>query len=116
MRTASGPAGAGKTSLLNLLSRFYDPTEGRVLLGGVALRELALDELRHEVALVTQRPILFSIPLADSLRTARARTHNARTREDEHDDPMAAVDTETERHLVENLRPALGGRTVLVAT
>jgi ATP-binding cassette, subfamily B, bacterial len=160
-----GPTGAGKTSLLNLLSRFYDPTGGRVLLGGVDVRELALDELRHDVALVTQRPILFSIPLADNLRTARpdapwdeviaaseasgvshfvddlpngydtligergvnlsggqrqrvalARALVAGSRVVVLDDPMSAVDTETERHLVENLRPALGGRTVLVAT
>ena len=42
-----GPTGAGKTSLLNLLPRFYDPTEGRVLVGGVDLRDLTVEELRR---------------------------------------------------------------------
>jgi len=56
-----GPTGAGKSSLLNLVPRFYDPTAGRVLLGDVDIRELSLEGLRSAVALVTQRPILFSI-------------------------------------------------------
>jgi ABC-type multidrug transport system fused ATPase/permease subunit len=66
-----GPTGAGKSSLLNLVPRFYDPTDGRVVLGGVDLRDLRLEELRSAVALVTQRPILFSIPLRDNLTAAR---------------------------------------------
>ena len=160
-----GPTGAGKTSLLNLLPRFYDPTEGRVLVGGVDVRDLALDELRTAVAIVTQKPILFSIPLRDNLTAARpdapwdevvaaceaagvaqfavdlpdgydtligergvnlsggqrqrvalARALVAGARVVVLDDPMSAVDTQTERHLVENLRPALAGRTVLIAT
>jgi len=160
-----GPTGAGKTSLLNLLPRFYDPTEGRVLLGGVDLRELSLGELRTAVAIVTQRPILFSITLRENLiaarpdapweevvaaceaagvaqfaaelpdayetligerginlsggqrqRVALARALVAGARIVVLDDPMSAVDTETERHLVTNLRPALAGRSVLIAT
>jgi ATP-binding cassette, subfamily B, bacterial len=160
-----GPTGAGKTSLLNLLPRFYDPTGGRVLLGGVDLRDLLLAELRTAVALVTQRPILFSIPLRDNLLAARpdapweevvaaceaagvahfaaelpeayetligerginlsggqrqrvalARALVAGARIVVLDDPMSAVDTQTERQLVENLRPALAGRSVLLAT
>src|SRR6478609_4849416 len=66
-----GPTGAGKTSLLNLLPRFYDPTDGRVLLGGVDARDLPVEELRNAVAIVTQKPILFSIPLRDNLLAAR---------------------------------------------
>src|SRR4029079_3697485 len=66
-----GPPCAGKTSLLNLLPRFYDPTEGRVLVGGIDLRDLTVEELRTAVAIVTQRPILFSIPLRDNLTAAR---------------------------------------------
>ena len=54
-----GPTGAGKTSLLNLLPRFYDPTDGRVLIGGVDARDVPLAELRAAVAIVTQKPILF---------------------------------------------------------
>jgi len=66
-----GPTGSGKTSLLNLLPRFYDPTDGQVLVGGVDVRDLRLEELRSTVAIVTQRPILFSIPLRDNLTAAR---------------------------------------------
>ena len=66
-----GATGAGKTSLLNLLPRFYDPTEGRVLIGGVDSRDVALAELRRSVALVTQKPVLFSVLLRDNLLAAR---------------------------------------------
>ena len=57
-----GSTGAGKTSLLNLLPRFYDPTGGRVLVGGVDTRDVPIAELRASVALVTQRarPLLRS--------------------------------------------------------
>jgi len=159
-----GATGAGKTSLLNLLPRFYDPTAGRVLLGGVDVRDVGLTELRHSVAVVTQKPVLFSIRLRDNLlggrpdadwsdvldacevagvaafvddlpdgydtligergvnlsggqrqRVALARALVAGTRVLVLDDPMSAVDTETERHLVEHLRPAVRGKTVLVS-
>src|SRR6187431_3215921 len=66
-----GATGAGKTSLLQLLPRFYDPTEGRVLLGGVDARDVGLAELRAAVAVVTQKPVLFSVPLRDNLLAAR---------------------------------------------
>ena len=160
-----GATGAGKTTLLNLLPRFYDPTGGRVLLGGVDTRDVRLVELRKAVALVTQKPVLFSVLLRENLLSARpdadweevlaaceaagvsafvddlpqgydtligergvnlsggqrqrvalARALLAGARVLVLDDPMSAVDTETERLLVENLRPAVAGRTVLVAT
>jgi ABC-type multidrug transport system fused ATPase/permease subunit len=160
-----GPTGAGKTTLLNLLPRFYDPGAGRVLIGGVDAREVPIAELRSAVAIVTQKPILFSIPLRDNLTAARpdapwaevlaaceaagvtefadelpdgydtligergvnlsggqrqrvalARALVAGARIIVLDDPLSAVDTETERLLVDNLRPAVAGRTVLVAT
>jgi ABC-type multidrug transport system fused ATPase/permease subunit len=159
-----GPTGAGKTSLLHLLPRFYDPTAGRVLLGGVDARDVSLAELRKAVAIVTQKPVLFSVPLRDNLLAARpdadwadvldacevagvaefvddlpdgydtligergvnlsggqrqrvalARALIAGSRVLVLDDPMSAVDTETERHLVESLRPAVAGRTVLIS-
>ena len=159
-----GSTGSGKTSLLNLLPRFYDPTSGRVLIGGVDSRDIALADLRRSVALVTQKPVLFSMPLRDNLLAARpeadwadvlaaceaagvatfvdglpdgydtligergvnlsggqrqrvalARALVAEARVIVLDDPMSAVDTETERHLVATLRPAVAGRTVLIA-
>jgi ABC-type multidrug transport system fused ATPase/permease subunit len=160
-----GPTGSGKTSLLNLAARFYDPTAGRVLLGGVDLRDASLEDVRSAVSVVTQRPVLFSIPLRDNLtigrpdapwdevlaaaeaagvaafvddlpdgydtligergvnlsggqrqRVALARALLAGSGAIVLDDPLSAVDTVTERTLVETLRPALLGRTVLVAT
>jgi ABC-type multidrug transport system fused ATPase/permease subunit len=160
-----GGTGSGKTTLLDLLPRFYDPTAGRVLVGEVDTRELALAELRASVAIVTQRPVLFSVLLRENLLSARpeaewdevlaaseaagvaafvddlpegyetligergvnlsggqrqrvalARALLAGARVLVLDDPMSAVDTQTERLLVENLRPAVAGRTVLVAT
>jgi ABC-type multidrug transport system fused ATPase/permease subunit len=151
--------------MLNLLPRFYDASDGRVLVGGVDVRDVPIADLRATVALVTQRPILFSIPLRDNLTAARpdapweeivaaceaagvaqfaadlpegydtligergvnlsggqrqrvalARALVAGARVMVLDDPMSAVDTQTERHLVKNLRPALAGRTVLIAT
>jgi ABC-type multidrug transport system fused ATPase/permease subunit len=66
-----GPTGAGKTSLLNLLPRFYDPTAGTVRLGGVDIRDVPIAEVRASVALVTQRPVLFSVPLRENLTAGR---------------------------------------------
>jgi ABC-type multidrug transport system fused ATPase/permease subunit len=160
-----GPTGSGKTSLLNLLPRFYDPTGGRVLVGGVDTRDVPIAELRASVALVTQRPVLFSVPLRENLtagredadwdevlaacaaagvdtfadelpdgydtligerginlsggqrqRVALARALVTGARVVVLDDPLSSVDTLTERRLVRRLRPALDGRTVLVAT
>ena len=137
---------------------------GHVRVGGVDVRDVPLAELRSAVAIVTQRPVLFSVPLRDNLLAARpdadwsevlaaceaagvtqfadelpngydtligergvnlsggqrqrvalARALIAGARVIVLDDPMSAVDTETERLLVEGLRPAVAGRTVLIA-
>ena len=160
-----GATGSGKTSLLNLAARLYDPTDGRVLLGGTDLRDLRLEDVRSAMSIVTQRPILFSIPLRDNLmigrpdaswdevlaaseaagvaafvddlpdgydtmigergvnlsggqrqRVALARALLAESGAILMDDPLSAVDTETERTLLRTVGPALRGRTVLVAT
>lgn len=55
-----GPTGSGKTTITNLIPRFYDVTAGRVLVDGVDVRELELDELRHNVGIATQDVLLFS--------------------------------------------------------
>ena len=160
-----GATGSGKTSLLNLLPRFYDPTGGGVRVGGIDTRDVPIAELRSDVALVTQRPVLFSVPLRENLtagredadwgdviaacvaagvdafadelpdgydtligerginlsggqrqRVALARALVTGARIVVLDDPLSAVDTLTERRLVKRLRPALEGKTVLVAT
>jgi ABC-type multidrug transport system fused ATPase/permease subunit len=66
-----GPTGSGKSTLLNLAPRLYDPTEGRLLLGGVDVRDLRLATLRNAVAVITQRPILFSITLRENVTAGR---------------------------------------------
>jgi ATP-binding cassette subfamily B protein len=55
-----GPTGAGKTSLINLIPRFYDPASGQVLISGLDLKELNISSFRSKIALVMQDPFLFS--------------------------------------------------------
>lgn len=68
----AGKTGAGKTTLVNLLTRFYDPTRGRILLDGVDLRDYRLRDLRHQFGLVLQEPVLFSSSIAENIAYARA--------------------------------------------
>ncbi|WP_327234396.1 ABC transporter ATP-binding protein/permease [Streptomyces sp. NBC_01317] len=66
-----GSTGAGKSTLAKLLARFYDPTEGRVLLDGVDLRELDTPELRRGIVMVTQEAFLFSGTVAENIAIGR---------------------------------------------
>lgn len=66
-----GATGSGKTTILNLLLRFYDTTDGRVKLDGVDVRDLELDELRGNIGYVPQKAVLFSGDIASNLRYAR---------------------------------------------
>lgn len=66
-----GATGAGKSTLAKLLARFYDPTDGRVALDGVDLRELSGDELRRNVVMVTQESFLFSGTVAENIAIGR---------------------------------------------
>ncbi len=67
-----GPTGCGKSMLVSLLARIYDPTAGRVCIGGVDVRELPLARLRELIAYVPQTPFLFSETLADNVRMGSA--------------------------------------------
>ncbi|WDV54682.1 ABC transporter ATP-binding protein [Streptomyces coeruleorubidus] len=66
-----GSTGAGKSTLAKLLARFYDPSDGRVLLDGVDLRDLAVPELRRGVVMVTQEAFLFSGTVAENIAIGR---------------------------------------------
>ena len=63
-----GPTGSGKTTIIRLLCRLYEPQEGRILLDGVDIRELPLDVLRRRLGVVLQDTFLFSGNVADNLR------------------------------------------------
>ena len=63
-----GPSGAGKTSIANLLCRFYDPDDGRVLVDGHDLRDVEVQSLRQHIAVVLQDTFLFNTTVRDNLR------------------------------------------------
>jgi ATP-binding cassette subfamily B protein len=66
-----GPSGAGKTTIIQMLQRFYDPVKGRVLLDGVALNDLSRSAFRQHLALVPQEPVIFAASVADNIRFGR---------------------------------------------
>jgi len=66
-----GPTGAGKTTLASLVARFHDPTSGEVLLDGIPLPQIALEELRREVGVVTQEPFLFQATVRENLELGK---------------------------------------------
>jgi len=66
-----GPSGGGKSTILNLIPRFYDATSGRVLIDGVDVRDVTLASLRDHIALVTQEPFLFDDTIRANIAYAR---------------------------------------------
>ena len=66
-----GPSGAGKTTLFQLLLRFYDPQQGQIRLDGVDIRELALDQLRSAIGILPQDTVVFSANAMENIRYGR---------------------------------------------
>ncbi|MHB1342516.1 MAG: ABC transporter ATP-binding protein [Coriobacteriia bacterium] len=66
-----GPTGGGKTTLVNLLARFYDPTSGRVLVDGHDLRDVTVGSYRRRLGIVLQEPFLFDGTIAENIRYGR---------------------------------------------
>ena len=85
-----GPSGSGKTTVAALLSRFYDPNEGEILIDGTKLRELEPHWLRTQVGLVSQEPILISSTIEENIRYGNAdatteQVHEAAKRANAHE-------------------------------
>jgi ATP-binding cassette, subfamily B, bacterial len=66
-----GTTGAGKSTLMGLLMRFYDPTDGMIMLDDVDLRDYKLDDLRRQFAIVLQEPVLFSTSISENIAYGR---------------------------------------------
>ncbi|MCP4363960.1 MAG: ABC transporter ATP-binding protein, partial [Planctomycetes bacterium] len=71
MAALVGPSGAGKTTLTNLIPRFYDPTRGKVLVDGHDLKKLKIQPLRRQMAMVLQEPFLFNDTVSNNIKYGR---------------------------------------------
>jgi ABC-type multidrug transport system fused ATPase/permease subunit len=76
-----GPTGAGKTTVVSLIPRFYDPAAGRILLDGRDIRDYRLRSLRAQISLVLQDPLLFAGTIADNIRYGRLEATQAEIEE-----------------------------------
>ncbi len=72
-----GPSGVGKTTLVNLLPRFYDATAGAILIDGVNIQEVTLKSLRDQIGIVTQETILFNDTISSNIAYGRSKTREA---------------------------------------
>ncbi len=103
-----GPSGAGKTTVFQLLLRFYDPQSGRVLLDGVDLREVDPGAARARIALVPQEPVMFSADAWENIRYGRPEASDDEVR----DAARAAAALEFLEELPEGLNTFLGEKGV----
>ena len=76
-----GGTGSGKSTLINLIPRFYDVTEGQILLDGVDIRDLSLSQLRDQIGYVPQKGVLFSGTIADNMRFGKGDATDDEVRE-----------------------------------
>ena len=72
-----GPSGAGKTTVMQMIQRFYDPQEGAIRLDGVDLREMQREDFRSQIAVVPQDPVIFSGSARDNIRFGRPEASDA---------------------------------------
>ncbi len=75
-----GPSGAGKTTVFQLLLRFYDPSSGRILIDGIDIKSASLRDVRTRIALVSQDPVIFAASVADNVRYGRLDATDAEVR------------------------------------
>ncbi|MDW3118815.1 MAG: ATP-binding cassette domain-containing protein [Roseovarius pacificus] len=76
-----GPSGAGKTSVIQMIQRFYDPVGGRITLDGIALSDMARSDFRQELALVPQDPVIFATSARENIRFGRLDASDAEVEE-----------------------------------
>jgi subfamily B ATP-binding cassette protein MsbA len=103
-----GPSGAGKTTLVSLVARFYDPTDGRITIDGHDLRDLTVRSVREKIAVVPQEPILFATTVAENIRYGRLDASDAEL----HAAALAANATEFIDRLPEKYESIVGERGV----
>src|SRR3989449_3045152 len=103
-----GPSGAGKTTLVNLVARFYDPVAGRVCLDGRDIREVTMRSLREQIAMVPQEPILFADTIRENIRYGRLEATQAEIE----DAARAANATEFITRMPKGLETIVGERGV----
>ncbi len=66
-----GPTGAGKSTLVSLLPRFYDPQAGRIKINGINIREFQLKSLRRQIAMILQPPVVFPLTIRENIAYGR---------------------------------------------
>ncbi|MBV9270668.1 MAG: ABC transporter ATP-binding protein, partial [Candidatus Eremiobacteraeota bacterium] len=76
-----GPSGAGKTTIVNLVPRFYEPQDGRITLDGLDLAHVKLSDLRRAIGIVPQEPVLFRGSIGDNIRYGRLEATDAEVRD-----------------------------------
>ncbi|MCB1916907.1 MAG: ATP-binding cassette domain-containing protein, partial [Rhodocyclaceae bacterium] len=101
-----GPSGAGKSSLFQLLLRYYEASSGTIRINGQDIRELRLEDLRREIAIVAQDPVIFSASALENIRYGRPAASDAEVIEA----ARAAIADEFIERLPEGYRTFLGER------
>jgi ATP-binding cassette subfamily B protein len=76
-----GPSGAGKTTIIQMILRFYDPVSGRITLDGIDLRDMARSDFRNQLALVPQDPVIFATSAMENIRFGRPSASDAEVKE-----------------------------------
>tara|TARA_B100000161_G_scaffold263086_1_gene233889 strand:+ start:311 stop:2098 length:1788 start_codon:yes stop_codon:yes gene_type:complete len=90
-----GPSGAGKTTIANLLPRFFDPVSGEIKLDGVSLSDYSLKNLRESIAIVPQKPFLFDLSVLGNIELGYSQYTDK--------DPMEAADLSNSTEFINNL-------------
>ncbi len=106
-----GPSGAGKTTIIQLLLRFYDPGAGRITLDGVDLRDMSRDGFRRAIALVPQDPVIFATSALENIRFGRPGASDAEVEQA----ARAAAAHEFIAALPEGYQSYLGERGVMLS-